>query len=662
MLVGAALLLLPLLAVAQPFQDHQHASRALGGVSNYRIILPPDYATSGKRYPVVYYWHSHSDRYTVENHDGGRDTIPRMVRYVAGHDVIVVCPDGYVARDYTGFYGGTPYDVGVDGGGQDFGAYFLELIAHIDTTYRTLADRSHRATSGLSMGGFMSLYLSARYPDQVGSASAFNPGPEFYTGAPGARVLWRPKDHVPSHARTRVRLVRASGDYISQYHEETAAAYASSAVNFEFRRDEYHRHWATSIEETLDFHMRAFSTAALNDAPTSFDYDNAYPRFSVWGWDVVSEGGAPGYTCLSGASRSGLRVTTRRWAPDGPPVAQRPISITTPPWYRAGATYTLLDFALQGGAVRRTSIVAGTDGRLRFQTDGAGHQLSFAGPDAVASPPILLPLTSKDFLRVPAEKEIALPARIYNPRAEPMREVHVELTSGYPSVSMIVSKSTIPEIPPGTAVDLSTRLRAAFTSGGSGYARARLVLKITCGPVTVTESIDVLIAPSSMPLPMSVEVLDGRTLTLPVFLQKGNQGGGAALPRVLTEGKGNGNGVLEPGEEATIWVKLAQGLDALDKNNWHRAKVYTASPWLEEMADIEEQKQREWTGAKERTSLVRLSPRTPPGTVIPLALSNESWSFHFTPDVRYGAEVLYQAFQLHRFHVHRYDIAVGGPQ
>lgn len=661
MLVGAALLL-PLLAVAQPFQDHTHVSRALSGVSNYRILLPPDYATSGKRYPVVYYWHSHSDRYTVENHDGGRDTIPRMVRYVAGHDVIVVCPDGYVARDYTGFYGGTPYDVGVDGGGQDFGAYFLELIAHIDTTYRTLADRSHRATSGLSMGGFMSLYLSARYPDQVGSASAFNPGPEFYTGAPGARVLWRPKDHVRSHARTRVRLVRASGDYISQYHEETAAAYASSTVDFEFRRDEYHRHWATSIEETLDFHMRAFRAAALNDAPASFDYDNAYPRFSVWGWDVVSEGGAPGYTCLSGASRSGLRVTTRRWAPDGPPVAERRITIATPPWFRAGATYTLLDFALQGGAVRRTSLVAGADGRLRFQTDGAGHQLNFAGPDAVASPPILLPLTSKDFLRVAPEREIAVPARIYNPRTEPMLDVHVELVSEYPSVSVIASKATIPEIPPGTAVDLSTRLRAAFTSGDSGYARARLVVKITCGPVTVTESIDVLIEPSSMPLPLAVEVLDGRTLTLPVFRQKGNQGGGAALPRELTEGKGNGNGILEPGEEATIWVKLAQGLDALDKNNWHRAKVYTDSPWMEELADIEEQKQREWTGAKERTSLVRLSPRTPPGTVIPLALSNESWSFHFTPDVRYGPEVLYQAFQLHRFHVHRYELAVGGPQ
>ena len=56
-----------------------------------------------------------------------------------------------------------------------------------------------------SMGGFMSLWLSARYPDLIGSASAFNPGPEFYTGDKGMRVLWRPKDHVTNHRQTAVR-------------------------------------------------------------------------------------------------------------------------------------------------------------------------------------------------------------------------------------------------------------------------------------------------------------------------------------------------------------------------------------------------------------------------------------------------------------------------
>jgi hypothetical protein len=125
-----------------------------------------------------------------------------------------------------------------------------------------------------------------------------------------------------------------------------------------------------------------------------------------------------------------------------------------------------------------------------------------------------------------------------------------------------------------------------------------------------------------------------------------------------TNGRGNGNGILEPGEEATIWVKMAQGLDPFDKNNWYRAKVYADSPWLTEVADIQEQKQLEWTGAKERTSLIRLSAQAPPGTTIPVLLDNESWSYHYTPEVRYGREPLYQAFQLHARHLPRYELKV----
>ena len=161
-----------------------------------------------------------------------------------------------------------------------------------------------------------------------------------------------------------------------------------------------------------------------------------------------------------------------------------------------------------------------------------------------------------------------------------------------------------------------------------------------------------------LPRPLAVEILDGRTITLPVFRQKGNQGGGASVPRTVTEGRGNGNGILEPGEDATIWIKLEQGLDPFDKGNWYRAKIHSDSPWLTEVDDLEEQKQLEWTSAKERTSVVRLSPGTPPGTSIPLTLDNESWSFWWTPDVRYGVEPLYQAFQLHEHHLHRFAISV----
>ena len=143
-------------------------------------------------------------------------------------------------------------------------------------------------------------------------------------------------------------------------------------------------------------------------------------------------------------------------------------------------------------------------------------------------------------------------------------------------------------------------------------------------------------------------------MTFDVFRQKGNQGGGSSVKRTVTEGRGNGNGVLEPGEEATIWIQLRQGMDPFDKNNWYRTKVRDASGALAEVADLEEQKQLEWTGAQERTSVVRLAEGASiAGSVF---LDNESWSYHFTPDVRYGKERLYQAFQLHTRHLHKVDL------
>jgi len=44
--------------------------------------------------------------------------------------------------------------------------------------------------------------------------------------------------------------------------------------------------------------------------------------------------------------------------------------------------------------------------------------------------------------------------------------------------------------------------------------------------------------------------------------------------------------------------------------------------------------------------------------VIPMLLDNESWSYYYTPDVRYGKEDLYQAFQLHSHHLHRWELKV----
>jgi hypothetical protein len=508
------------------------------------------------------------------------------------------------------------------------------------------------------MGGFMSLYLSARYPDIVGSASSFNPGAEFYVGDKGRRVLWRPKDHVSSHENRWIRLIRASGDYISQYHEELREVYARAhKVKFEYRRDEYHRHAATSIAETFDFHLSAFQDPTLNNVPVTFNYASPNSKFTVWGYEVEAAGSEKALVYLTDVRQGSLRITTRCWAPDGPPLEDRRLVVTTAPLYRAGATYTLIDFNLTREEESRREVVADPEGRIKFEIDGSGHQISFVGPGTGSQPPVLLPLSEKDRPYLPPNLDVKLPIRIYNPRGEPMREVAASLSSEYPTVEILRERYVIDKIDSGEFFDLCEVLKARFTSGGGFFAPTRLFLHLTYdGWHGVDLNVDVHVLPEVIPKPAEFEILDGRTVRFNVFRQAGNQGGGGIIKREVTEGRGNGNGLLEPGEEATIWVKMVQGMDPFDKNNWYRCKVRSDSPWLKEVRDIQEQKQLEWTSAKNRTSLIFLVPETPSGSRIPLILENETWSYHNTPDVRFGVEKLYQAFQFHRFHLHSLEV------
>ena len=54
-----------------------------------------------------------------------------------------------------------------------------ELIEYIDSNYPTLADRKHRAVTGLSMGGHGALYLAFRHRDVYGACGSMSGGVDF---------------------------------------------------------------------------------------------------------------------------------------------------------------------------------------------------------------------------------------------------------------------------------------------------------------------------------------------------------------------------------------------------------------------------------------------------------------------------------------------------
>jgi enterochelin esterase-like enzyme len=126
---------------------------SLGGELRAAVVLPPGYATSGKRYPVVYFLHglpaaSFSYR--------GIGFLRRALVAIGG-DAILVAPQG--ARDGDG-----------DGEYLDWGpgrnwetAIARDLPRYVDAHFRTIRSRSARALVGLSAGGYGAVLLALHH-------------------------------------------------------------------------------------------------------------------------------------------------------------------------------------------------------------------------------------------------------------------------------------------------------------------------------------------------------------------------------------------------------------------------------------------------------------------------------------------------------------------
>jgi S-formylglutathione hydrolase FrmB len=131
------------------------------------VYLPPNYETSGKRYPVIYFLHGFM----------GTDSISPWMSNVldAGIEKNKIRPFIMViSNQYTLYQGSFYSNSTLTGNWADFTA--RELVAYIDKNFRTLANRDGRGISGHSMGGYGALKLAMLYPDVFTSVYALSPG------------------------------------------------------------------------------------------------------------------------------------------------------------------------------------------------------------------------------------------------------------------------------------------------------------------------------------------------------------------------------------------------------------------------------------------------------------------------------------------------------
>ncbi|MFF4605054.1 alpha/beta hydrolase [Streptomyces sp. NPDC001339] len=143
------------------------------------VLLPDDYHSSGRTYPVLYLLHGGLGDFMEWDRaaEGG------IRAYTAGQPLIVVMPDGGQAGWYS-----DPVSTNV--GPRNWETFHMhQLRPWIEANFRTYAEQDGRAVAGFSMGGFGALKYAVKYPDLFASVSAHS-GPPSLRGDLGAVAHW----------------------------------------------------------------------------------------------------------------------------------------------------------------------------------------------------------------------------------------------------------------------------------------------------------------------------------------------------------------------------------------------------------------------------------------------------------------------------------------
>jgi S-formylglutathione hydrolase FrmB len=150
------------------FASQVLAGNPLGDPADRRlpIVLPPDYATSGRRYPVILGVTGFTGKgIMLLNEDAWQPNLVLRLEglYAEGMPhAIFVLPDCFTR------YGGSQYlNSSATGRYEDY--VIEEIVPWVDANYRTIAAPEGRGVFGKSSGGYGSMILGMRHPDVFGA-------------------------------------------------------------------------------------------------------------------------------------------------------------------------------------------------------------------------------------------------------------------------------------------------------------------------------------------------------------------------------------------------------------------------------------------------------------------------------------------------------------
>lgn len=197
-----------------------------------RVILPNDYKTSGKKYPVVYMLDGQNLFDPEDSFTGStwqvRESIESLLKENKLTPLIVVGIDHADEMRLTEY---SPWDFEfngsqIEGEGSIFSDFLItKLIPAIEARYPVATDKAGRTLAGSSMGALISVYTALKYPDtfnQYGIFSlcswvnkpAFNDYFKQTAATPAARFFVQVGDREGYNSNTDTEDIAASAAYL----------------------------------------------------------------------------------------------------------------------------------------------------------------------------------------------------------------------------------------------------------------------------------------------------------------------------------------------------------------------------------------------------------------------------------------------------------------
>ena len=171
-------------------REKWYFSKVTGDWRRAYVYTPPSYEGNGTiRYPVLILQHGSGEDETGWVRQGHMNFIlDNLIAAGTAKPMIVVMDRGYAARAAVANHASVPRLPPPDMT-QAFNAFgdviLNDLIPVIDSSYRTIPDREHRAVAGLSMGGMQTLHIALHHLDRFAYIGSFSGPIRTGAGLPG---------------------------------------------------------------------------------------------------------------------------------------------------------------------------------------------------------------------------------------------------------------------------------------------------------------------------------------------------------------------------------------------------------------------------------------------------------------------------------------------